>query len=91
MSRATRTAASASGTSPTYPGTVDTPAAMASLLELIFSPSAAMAEDGGPTNVTPAAVRASTKYAFSDRNPYPGCTAVAPEEITAAITLGTER
>ena len=33
---------------------------------------------GGPMNTTPATPQASANSAFSERNPYPGCTASAP-------------
>jgi hypothetical protein len=38
----------------------------------------AMVEEVGPMNTSPASSQARANEAFSDRNPYPGCTASAP-------------
>ena len=46
---------------------------------------AAIAAALGPINVMPAAVTARAKSAFSDKNPYPGCTASAPVILAAVI------
>ncbi|GAB4933208.1 hypothetical protein MAHJHV33_48470 [Mycobacterium avium subsp. hominissuis] len=35
--------------------------------------------DAGPTQVSPASATAVAKSAFSERNPYPGCIASAPD------------
>ena len=68
------------------PGTPATPPFSAARRELILSPITSMASGGGPTNVTPSAVIARAKSAFSEKNPYPGCTASAPlRRITSRI------
>ncbi len=51
------------------PGTVETPAAAASFLEVILSPMAWIAATGGPMKLTPAAASASAKSARSERKP----------------------
>ena len=51
------------------PGTVETPAAIASFLEAILSPIASMAFGGGPMKAMPAASQAAEKAAFSERKP----------------------
>jgi hypothetical protein len=49
-----------------------------------LSPMARIASGGGPTKTSPARAQASAKPAFSERKPYPGCTACAPELFAAA-------
>ncbi len=66
------------------PGTPATPASAAASRELILSPMTSMASGGGPTNVTPWAVTARAKSAFSEKKPYPGWTASAPLRSIAA-------
>jgi hypothetical protein len=46
-----------------------TPAAAISRFDSILLPIAAIASGGGPTQVSPAAMTARAKSAFSDRNP----------------------
>ncbi len=55
-----------------------TPASATVCLAGTLAPIAAIAFAGGPTQVSPASQTAAAKSAFSDRNPYPGCTASAP-------------
>ena len=69
MSRLIFTASSASSIRPMTPGTVFTPASLASFLEVILSPMASIAPVGGPMNATPSAASASANLAFSDRKP----------------------
>ncbi len=66
------------------PGTPDTPTASAARRELILSPMISMASGGGPTKVTPVAVMARAKSVFSEKKPYPGCTASAPLRAMAS-------
>src|SRR5439155_17826717 len=66
------------------PGPTGTPAAAIRFRALILSPMASMASGPGPTQTSPAASTARAKPAFSDRNPYPGCTASAPVDFAAA-------
>ena len=74
-----------------WPGTVLTFACSASFFEVILSPMAEMAPVGGPMKTIPAASSASTKPAFSDRNPKPGCTAWAPVSLQAAMIFSITR
>ena len=54
---------------------------------LVLSPRLAIASGGGPIQVRPASITACAKSAFSERNPYPGCTASAPDWAAIASTL----
>ena len=81
------TAWSASSISPMNPGTVETPASAAIFFEVILSPIFSIAPGGGPMKAMPSAASASAKALFSDRKPYPGCTASAPESRIACITF----
>ena len=51
------------------PGTPRTPARSAARREEILSPMTSMASGGGPTKVTPCAVMARAKSAFSEKKP----------------------
>jgi hypothetical protein len=57
----------------------------------VLDPMASMAPGDGPTKVSPAAAQARANPAFSDRNPYPGCTASAPVAAAAAISASPRR
>ena len=50
-----------------------------------------MASGGGPIQVSPAAVTARAKPAFSARKPYPGWTALAPDWWATLISLSMSR
>ncbi len=50
-----------------------------------------MAAGGGPIQVSPASRTAWANSAFSDRNPYPGWIASAPESAAARSTLAMSR
>ena len=80
-----------SSISPTWPGTVDTPAACAAFLDSILSPMAAIACGFGPIKVMPASAHCWANSAFSDRKPKPGCTASAPVALQAAMILSARR
>ena len=69
ISAATLTASLLSASTPTYPGTVLTPAPAAIFLDSILSPMAAIAFTPGPMNVMPSSASFSAKVAFSERNP----------------------
>ena len=56
-------------TGPSLPGTTGTPAAAAVVRADSLSPMRSIASGGGPTNVTPRAVMARAKSAFSEKNP----------------------
>ena len=56
-----------------------------------FGVTGAIAVAGGPTKISPASSRARANRGFSDRKPYPGCTACAPVWRHASITLSTSR
>ncbi len=51
------------------PGTRGAPARCAMCLALTLSPSASMADGGGPIQTSPASMTAWANSAFSDRNP----------------------
>ena len=40
-----------------------------------------IASGGGPMKVTPREVMARAKSVFSEKKPYPGCTASAPDRV----------
>ena len=61
------------------PGTPATPAFSAAMRDDTLSPITSMASGGGPMNVTPCAPMARAKSVFSEKNPYPGCTASASD------------
>ena len=60
-------------------------------LARILSPIAAIEAGSGPTQVRPAASTARAKSAFSERNPYPGWTASAPERRAASRSRSARR
>ncbi len=94
MSSAALRSSAGSGSAPssnTAPGSTGTPAAAMSSFAAVFDPIASMASGGGPTKVRPAAAQARAKPAFSERNPYPGCTASAPVVAAAAISAPPRR
>ena len=71
--------------SPSEPGEVGTPASLAINLARALSPMSVSAFAEGPIKTMPAVSQASTKAAFSDRKPYPGCMASTPISIATAI------
>ena len=71
---------------PSDPGVTGTPASIIRRRASILSPMARMTSPEGPTKTRPSASQASAKSPFSARNPYPGCTAPAPERRAASIT-----
>ncbi len=71
-------------------GRVGTPAARIISFEPIFEPMASMAAAGGPTQTKPAPVTTREKSPDSDRKPYPGWMASAPER-EAASRINAER
>ena len=56
-----------------------------------FIPIATIASGGGPMKTTAASSQARANTAFSDRNPYPGCTASAPVVRQTSIILSDRR
>ena len=78
------TASSESLMMSSYPGTVFTPAFKAISLEVILSPIDSIAFESGPIKAMPCAFKYSQNFLFSDRNPYPGCTASAPLTLHAS-------
>jgi hypothetical protein len=73
------------------PGTGATPAASAMSRLAILSPIFAMAAGGGPIQFAPASITAAANAGSSARKPYPGCTASAPDRLTAAMIAATSR
>ena len=89
---AASTPSACSGTSRrSAPGTTATPAAVINSRAASFEPIASIADGGGPTHTTPAARHARANAAFSERNPYPGCTASAPARRAAVTTASMRR
>ena len=78
-------------TGASVPGTGCVPAASATWRAFILSPKASSTSGGGPTNTAPAAATARANAGFSDRNPYPGCTARAPVRRTASTMASAFR
>ncbi len=74
-----------------YAGTTGTPAATAISRAASLRAIASIASGGGPTQARPAAVTARAKAGFSDRKPYPGCTASAPASTAWATWASTSR
>ena len=71
-------------------GRVGTPAVRISSLLPILEPMASMAPGGGPTHTSPAPITTRAKSPDSERNPYPGWMASAPER-EAASTIRADR
>ena len=87
-------ATSSSGLAPSStrtPGSTGTPAASIWRFASSFEPIEAITEDGGPTKRSPACSHAAAKWASSDRNPYPGCTASAPDATAAPTSRSARR
>ena len=86
MSFAMRNSSSGSSFSgPSDPGTQGTPAAFMVLIAETLSPIRRMVSGRGPMNLKPLFSTRSAKSAFSDRKPYPGCTAT--ESVTSAALM----
>jgi hypothetical protein len=73
------TTSSADSITDVVPGTPATLAFWAAMRELILSPITSIASGGGPIHVTPSAMMARAKSVFSEKKPYPGWTASAPD------------
>ena len=69
MAAAARAAAAASPSATSLPGTTGTPARPTVARAMSLSPMVAMAAEGGPIQVRPAASTARAKAAFSARKP----------------------
>jgi len=78
-------------TTPSLPGTVDTPAFAAVSRASDLLPIIRIVSGVGPTKTRPAPSTASANFAFSARKPYPGCTACAPESSAALISVSMLR
>src|SRR6266481_318039 len=71
-----------SGSAPSDPGTVGTPALVMACLALTLSPISLMFSGRGPMKTKPERSTFSAKSAFSERKPYPGWIASASEYTT---------
>ena len=87
---ASATACSAEASRP-VPAIIGTPALRASARAVCFAPNASRCAGVGPTNASPASSTCRAKSAFSDRNPYPGWMAPAPENLAAERMPGPFR
>jgi hypothetical protein len=56
-----------------------------------LKPTASIASGGGPTQTAPEASTARAKAALSERKPYPGWTASAPEVSITSMSFSTFR
>ena len=79
---------SALSTGSAVPATRGAPALAAIFRAETLSPKALIAAGGGPIQIKPASITLCAKSAFSERNPYPGCTASAPDCFANSIILG---
>mmetsp|Transcript_11200 Transcript_11200/g.35660 ORF Transcript_11200/g.35660 Transcript_11200/m.35660 type:complete len:206 (+) Transcript_11200:1648-2265(+) len=90
-SRAKALASSTVRTGPSDPGTTGTPVRMARLRAVVLSANMRRLSTVGPTKVTPASAHACAKSAFSERKPYPGCTASTPLAVAMDTMVGISR
>ena len=67
------------------------PAVRAAAMALALLPVNSRTPALGPTNVMPAAAHAAASWGFSERNPYPGYTASAPDSWATRMMSGTDR
>ena len=80
-------ASSAFSIKPMWPGTQETPASIAIFFEVILSPIDMIACALGPIKVISLSSSLLANSAFSDKNPYPGCTASEPVSAIALRSL----
>ena len=73
------------------PGITARPFSPMTSLSLALSLSCSMLSGVGPMNTRPFFRHRAAKWAFSDRNPYPGWMAWAPETRAAEITRSSLR
>ena len=90
-SSAKATTSSASFTGSLVPGTSGAPTLVAMCRACTLSPRAMIASGEGPIQVRPASSTACAKSAFSERKPYPGWTASAPDCFAASMILSMTR
>ncbi len=91
VSRAKAATGATSAAGPLIAGSRGAPARRATRRAESLSPSKPIAAGGGPIQVSPASSTAWANAALSDRNPYPGCSASAPEFAAARSTLPVSR
>jgi hypothetical protein len=91
MSRANATTAAISEAGAAIPGRSGAPACSAACRAQSLSPSRLITSGGGPIQVSPASSTAWANPALSARNPYPGCSASAPECAAARSTPDISR
>ena len=84
---ANATISSGVSTGSVVPATSGAPTFAAIFRAETLSPSNLIALGGGPIQIKPAAITRSAKSAFSERNPYPGWTASAPDFFAISIIL----
>ena len=90
-SSANATTSSASLTGSLVPGTNGAPTLVAMCRACTLSPRAMIASGEGPIQVSPASMTAWAKSAFSERKPYPGWTASAPDCFAASMIFSITR
>ncbi len=88
---ANSTISSAEVTGSAEPGAKGAPTLWAIWRAETLSPSKRIAAGGGPIQIKPASITICAKSAFSERNPYPGWIAFAPDRFAIArIFSGTK-
>ncbi len=68
-----------------------TPASAILARAAVFDPISAIARAGGPMKTMPARSHASANSLFSERKPYPGWMASAPERLATSRILSMRR
>merc|ERR1719300_589567 len=61
------------------------------IFEVDLIPISLIADDGGPTKMTPSFWHCSANSTFSERNPYPGWIACAPVNLATSRILSPLR
>ena len=90
-SRANAATSATSDTGVVMPGKSGAPTCRAASRADSLSPSSRITAGAGPIQVSPASSTDWANSALSARNPYPGCSASAPESATARSTLVISR
>jgi len=91
MPSASASAAAASGTTPSLPGRIGTPAAFICAFASLLSPICRIESAEGPMKAMPLDSTISANWGFSLRKPYPGWIASACEMLAALRMRAGER
>ena len=88
MASAMRSASATLRTAPSDPAMTGTPSCFIARRVVALSWKRARTSGGGPMKVSPCSLQTSEKSAFSERKPYPGWIACAPESSAADMIAG---